>query len=127
MVPMTLVGAAVGFVSAIAVEGFRQAMYAIMRLYSEQEHLVAAATGLPLWARVVIPAAGATLGGLIMWAGQRLHLVAHGRDLHQQHAPRCRGQTAVAPMQGQNRGGHAAGSKALPIRSSRTLSGAVCG
>lgn len=71
MVPMTLVGAVVGFVSAVAVEGFRQAMYAIMRLYSDQEHLVAAAAGLPLWARVVIPTVGATLGGLVMWAGHR--------------------------------------------------------
>jgi len=71
MVPMTLVSALVGFVSAIAVEGFRQAMYAIMRLYSTQEHLVAAAAGLPLWARVVIPTVGATLGGLVMWAGHR--------------------------------------------------------
>ena len=71
MVPMTLVGAAVGFIAAIAVEGFRQAMYAVMRLYTEQEHLVAAAAGLPLWARVVIPTVGATLGGLIMWAGHR--------------------------------------------------------
>ena len=40
MVPMTLVGALIGFSSAVAVEGFRQAMYAVMRLYSEQEHLV---------------------------------------------------------------------------------------
>ena len=48
MVPMTLVGAVVGFIAAIAVEGFRQAMYAVMRLYSEQEHLVAAAAGLPI-------------------------------------------------------------------------------
>ena len=71
MVPMTLVGALIGFVGAIAVEGFRQAMYAIMRLYSEQEHLVAAAAGLPPWARLVIPAAGASIGGLIMWAGHR--------------------------------------------------------
>ncbi len=71
MVPMTLVGALIGFSSAIAVEGFRQAMYAIMRIYSEQEHLVAAAAGLPLWARAAIPTAGATLGGLVMWAGQR--------------------------------------------------------
>ena len=71
MVPMTLVGALVGFIAAIAVEGFRQAMYAIMRIYSEQEHLVAAASGLPLWARVLIPTVGATLGGLVMWAGHR--------------------------------------------------------
>ncbi len=71
MVPMTLVAALIGFISAIAVEGFRQAMYAIMRIYSGQEHLVAAATGLPLWARVLIPTAGAFAGGLIMWAGHR--------------------------------------------------------
>lgn len=71
MVPMTLVGAAVGVISALAVEGFRRAMVAIMRLYTQQEHLVAAAADLPVWARVMIPAAGATLGGLIMWADHR--------------------------------------------------------
>ncbi|MGA8008744.1 MAG: chloride channel protein [Thiomonas sp.] len=71
MVPMTLLGALIGFISAIAVEGFRQSMYLVMRLYTDQEHLVAAATGLSPWGRLLIPTAGATLGGLIMWAGHR--------------------------------------------------------
>ncbi|MHB8551479.1 MAG: chloride channel protein, partial [Acidiferrobacterales bacterium] len=71
MVPMMLVGALVGVMGSIAVEGFRQAMYAIIHLYSAHEHLVAAARGLPLWMRVLVPLAGATVGGLIMWGGHR--------------------------------------------------------
>ncbi|MHB1689449.1 MAG: chloride channel protein [Thiomonas sp.] len=71
MVPMMLVAAIIGFVASVAVEGFRQAMYAIIRLYSTHEHLVTAAAGLPLWQRAVIPVIAAVVGGLIMWAGQR--------------------------------------------------------
>lgn len=71
MVPMLLIAAVVGVASALAVEGFRQAMYALMRLYTDQEHLVAAAKGLPLWQRALIPPLAATAGGLLMWAGQR--------------------------------------------------------
>ncbi|OZB47809.1 MAG: Cl- channel voltage-gated family protein, partial [Thiomonas sp. 14-66-4] len=71
MVPMMLIAAAVGFVSSVAVEGFRLAMYAIIHLYSAHEHLVAAAAGLPLWQRAAIPPLAAIVGGLIMWAGHR--------------------------------------------------------
>ncbi len=71
MVPMVMVAALVGVIGSIAVEGFRQAMYAIIHLYSTHEHLVAAAAGLPIWLRVVIPLACATVGGLIMWGGHR--------------------------------------------------------
>ena len=71
MVPMMMVAALVGVIGSIAVEGFRQAMYAIIHLYSVHEHLVAAAQGLPLWLRVLIPLGGAIAGGLIMWGGHR--------------------------------------------------------
>ena len=71
MVPMLVVGALVGLISALAVEGFRQGMYLVMRLYTHEQHLVAAAEGLPLWARALVPPAAAVAGGLIMWAGQR--------------------------------------------------------
>ncbi len=71
MVPMLLVGALVGFISALAVEGFRQSMYLVMSLYTHGEHLVAAAEGLPLWERALIPPLAAACGGLMMWAGQR--------------------------------------------------------
>ena len=71
MVPMVMVGAFVGVMGSIAVEGFRKAMYAIIHLYSAHEHLVAAARGLPLWLRVAIPLVCATVGGLIMWGGHR--------------------------------------------------------
>jgi CIC family chloride channel protein len=54
MVPMLLVAAAVGAISSLAVELFRTAMYAIVRYYSSQEHLVAAARSLPLSARIAI-------------------------------------------------------------------------
>jgi CIC family chloride channel protein len=71
MVPMLLIAALVGAVGAFAVEGFRQAMYALMRLYTTQEHLVAAAAGLPPWERALVPPVAAFAGGLLMWAGQR--------------------------------------------------------
>ncbi len=71
MVPMVIVAALVGFLGSMAVEVFRQAMYAVMRLYTTSQHLVAAATALPLWLRVVIPTTCATVGGLIMWGGHR--------------------------------------------------------
>ncbi|NNM62285.1 MAG: Cl- channel voltage-gated family protein [Steroidobacteraceae bacterium] len=69
MVPMLLVAAIVGFVSSVAVEAFRGAMYTIIGLYSTHKHLVAAAAGLPPWLRVTIPLIAAVCGGLLMWAG----------------------------------------------------------
>jgi CIC family chloride channel protein len=71
MVPMLLVAAAVGVISSLAVELFRTAMYTIIRYYSSQVHLVAAASSLPLWARVAVPAIAGTVCGLGMWAGHR--------------------------------------------------------
>ena len=71
MVPMLLVAAAVGFVGSLAVELFRTAMYTIVHFYSSQEHLVAAARSLPLWARIAVPAIAGTASGLAMWAGHR--------------------------------------------------------
>ena len=71
MVPMLLVSAAVGVIGALAVELFRKAMYTITNFYSSQEHLVAAARSLPLWARVAVPAIAGTVCGLTMWAGHR--------------------------------------------------------
>jgi CIC family chloride channel protein len=71
IVLMLPIAAAVGFVGAIAVEGFRGAMDLLIGLYSSQGHLVAAATELPPWKRLLVPALAATAGGLIMWAGQR--------------------------------------------------------
>lgn len=72
MVPMLVVAAIVGVVSALAVEGFRQCMYRIMNLYSDHAtHLVVAARALPGWERALIPPLAAVLGGLMMWAGQR--------------------------------------------------------
>jgi CIC family chloride channel protein len=71
MVPMLLVAAAVGVIGALAVELFRKAMYMITNFYSSQEHLVAAARSLPLWARVAVPAIAGTVCGLAMWAGHR--------------------------------------------------------
>jgi chloride channel protein, CIC family len=68
---MLPVATVVGFVSAVAVEGFRDAMDLLIGLYSTHEHLVAAATELPPWKRVLVPALAATTGGLIMWAGHR--------------------------------------------------------
>jgi CIC family chloride channel protein len=71
MVPMLLIAALVGAASALAVEGFRQAMYTLMRLYTDQTHLVAAAAALPPWERALVPPVAALCGGLLMWAGQR--------------------------------------------------------
>ena len=71
MVPMLLVAAAVGCIGSLAVELFRTAMYAIVRLYSSQEHLVAAARSLPVWARLAVPTIAGTASGLGMWAGHR--------------------------------------------------------
>jgi CIC family chloride channel protein len=71
MVPMLLVAALVGVASALAVEGFRQAMHALMRFYTQQDHLVAAAAGLPAWERVVVPPVAAFAAGLAMWGGHR--------------------------------------------------------
>jgi CIC family chloride channel protein len=71
MVPMILAAAVIGVISSLAVELFRRGMYTIVRLYSEHEHLVEAARGLPWWMRVLIPAIGGLGGGLVMWAGHR--------------------------------------------------------
>jgi len=71
MVPMLLVAAAVGCIGSLAVELFRTATYAIVRLYSSQEHLVAAARSLPVWARLAVPTIAGTASGLGMWAGHR--------------------------------------------------------
>ncbi len=71
MVPMLLVAAVVGIIGSFAVELFRSTMWAIVHFYSSQEHLVAAARSLPLWARVATPAIAGTLCGLGMWAGKR--------------------------------------------------------
>ena len=71
IVRMLPAAAAVGFMGAVAVEGFRAAMDLLIGLYSTQEHLVAAAVELPPWKRMLIPPLAATIGGLIMWAGQR--------------------------------------------------------
>ncbi|MDA8082586.1 MAG: chloride channel protein [Nitrospiraceae bacterium] len=71
MVPMLLVAAAVGVIGSLAVELFRTAMYMIVNFYASQEHLVAAARSLPLWARVATPAGAGVICGLAMWAGHR--------------------------------------------------------
>ena len=71
MVPLLLLGALVGFVSAVAVEGFRTAMWALMSLYTREEHLVAAAAALPPWERALIPPLAALAGGTLMWAAHR--------------------------------------------------------
>jgi chloride channel protein, CIC family len=71
MVPMLLVAAGVGVIGSFAVALFRGAMWAIVRYYSGQHHLVAAALALPMWARVAVPAIAGTLCGLGMWAGKR--------------------------------------------------------
>ncbi len=71
MVPMLLVAALIGGISALAVEGFRQAMHVLMGVYTDQKHLVAAAAGLPSWERALVPALFALAGGLVMWAGHR--------------------------------------------------------
>ncbi len=71
MVPMLLIAAVVGVVSALMVEAFRTAMAALMHLYTAESHLEAAAAALPPWARVAIPAVAALGGGCVMWAGQR--------------------------------------------------------
>ena len=71
MVPMLVVAAAVGAIGSLAVELFRGAMYTIVQFYASQEHLVAAARSLPLWARIAVPAIAGTVCGLGMWAGHR--------------------------------------------------------
>ncbi len=71
MVPMLAVAAVVGVIGCFAVELFRGAMWMIVRYYSSQEHLVAAASSLPLWARVAVPAIAGTVCGIGMWAGHR--------------------------------------------------------
>ncbi|MDE2305058.1 MAG: chloride channel protein [Gammaproteobacteria bacterium] len=71
MAPLLLLGSLVGFVSAVAVELFRASMWSIMRLYTREQHLVAAAAHLKLWERALIPLLAASAGGLVMWAAQR--------------------------------------------------------
>lgn len=71
MVPMILVAAVIGCFGSLAVEGFRSLMSLIIHLYSSHATLVEAAKSLPWWKRAAIPAIAATVGGLIMWAGQR--------------------------------------------------------
>jgi CIC family chloride channel protein len=80
IVLMLPVAAGVGFVTAVAVEGFRGAMELLIGLYSTHEHLVAAATDLPPLKRVLVPLLAATTGGLIMWAGQRWVQRGHGPE-----------------------------------------------
>ena len=80
LVPLLLVAAVVGGVSALMVEGFRLAMVALIHLYSAQDHLVAAATGLTGWQRALIPAVAAGLGGLVLWVGHRWVQGARGPE-----------------------------------------------
>ncbi|MFV0436911.1 MAG: chloride channel protein [Desulfopila sp.] len=65
------VAAAVGIISACAVELFHLSMRCLVRLYSEHEHLVAAASSLSPPMRVAVPTLGGLGCGLLMWAGQR--------------------------------------------------------
>lgn len=68
---MLLLAACIGGASALVVAGFRLAMDALVHLYADAGHLVAAARSLsPGW-RVAVPTLAALLGGLTMWAGQR--------------------------------------------------------
>lgn len=80
MVPMILVAAVIGVVGSTMVEAFRRAMTALIHLYSTRGHLIAAAEGLPLWLRVLIPFVFATASGLIMWAGHRLIKQSRGPE-----------------------------------------------
>jgi CIC family chloride channel protein len=80
IVPMMPVAALVGFVSALVVELFRQAMLGIVLLYSGKQHLVAAAAVLPPWQRVLVPLLGGAACGLLMWAGQRWLRRARGPE-----------------------------------------------
>jgi CIC family chloride channel protein len=96
MVPMLVVAALVGAVSALAVEGFREAMHGLMRLYTHEEHLVAAAAALPLWERALIPPLAAFAGGLLMWAGHRW--IRHPRGPEYMEAVRVGdGRLSLAP------------------------------
>ena len=96
MVPMLVVAALVGTVSALAVEGFREAMHGLMLLYTREEHLVAAAAALPAWERALIPPLAAFAGGLLMWAGQRW--IRHPRGPEYMEAVRVGdGRLALAP------------------------------
>ncbi|MEZ4239011.1 MAG: chloride channel protein [Myxococcota bacterium] len=70
MVPMVLVAAVVGVVSAFVVAAFKATLLALVHLYSRHDQLERAAAALPDWARILVPTVAATLAGLLMWAGR---------------------------------------------------------
>jgi chloride channel protein, CIC family len=70
LVLMVLIAAIVGFISSCTVELFRFVLYAIVRLYSGQEHLVDAARVFPPLLRALIPMLGGVGCGFLMCIGQ---------------------------------------------------------
>lgn len=72
-----VVAAVVGALGAVAVAGFRQALYALEALLvgATRGHLVAAAQALPPETRVLAPTLGAMAAGLLLWLAER------GRDV----------------------------------------------
>lgn len=71
MIVLLPMAAVVGAMGGAVVHGFRLALDALLHLYSQQSHLVAAAAAMPPWQRVWVPALAATAAGLVLWAGQR--------------------------------------------------------
>lgn len=80
ILPMLIAGIFIGFISALAIEGFREFMHLLMRIYTHHKHLVAAAESLPLWARAIIPPIAAALAGTCLWIGQDLIRLSPGPE-----------------------------------------------
>ena len=73
-----VVAAVVGTASAIAVSGFKLALFTLETLFvgAHAGHLVVAARSLPPELRAIAPAAGALAAGLLLWIAERGHLPA---------------------------------------------------
>ncbi|PWW10982.1 voltage-gated ClC-type chloride channel ClcB [Mangrovibacter plantisponsor] len=78
MLRRLLLAVATGIAAALAVWLFRQTLLFLENavLGSNDGSLVAAADALPLWRRIVTPAMGGLLAGLVLWLWQR-HSVQH--------------------------------------------------
>jgi len=69
---MLMLAAVAGVLGALATIGFREAIFAIERaLFGRDDGLVRIAAGLPWWQRLLVPACGGVLAGLLLaWARQ---------------------------------------------------------
>lgn len=69
---MLLLAGAIGVAGSLATLGFREALQAIERLLYDDDSLVAIATAMPWWLRLITPAIGGLVAGAILIYARRM-------------------------------------------------------